>query len=90
MRGRSYFLKTCYRTVKEIAHMALKFLQQNESLQEGVSRFYKRWRYYSAKGLEGKVVILMDVDYFYPNLDKRKEIKDRKLVYVGWLEQVKN
>ena len=31
----------------------------------------------------------MDVDYFYPNLDKRKEIKDRKLVYVGWLEQVK-
>ena len=46
MRGRSYFLKTCYRTVKEIAHMA--------------------------------------------NLDKKKEIKDRKLVYVGWLEQVKN
>ena len=41
MRGRSYFLITCYRTVKEIAHMALKFLQQNESLQEGVSRFYK-------------------------------------------------
>ena len=41
MRWRSYFLKTCYRTVKEIAHMALKFLQQNESLQEGVSRFYK-------------------------------------------------
>ena len=41
MRGRSYFLKTCYRTVKEIAHMALKFLQQNESLQEGGSRFYK-------------------------------------------------
>ena len=39
--------------------------------------------YYSAKGLEGKVVILMDVDYFYPNLDKKKEIKDRKLVYVG-------
>ena len=32
----------------------------------------------------------MDVDYFYPNLDKKKEIKDRKLVYVGWLEQVKN
>ena len=39
--------------------------------------------YYSAKGLEGKVVILMDVDYFYPNLDKKKEIMDRKLVYVG-------
>ena len=169
MRGRSYFLKTCYRTVKEIAHMALKFLQQNESLQEEVSRFYKSddeklvfleddnedtiefvegeyeevvgcinelirnekysyndilivcnfksqcekiksmlpsnircntrfikeadkedmdsclltSTYYSAKGLEGKVVILMDVDYFYPNLDKKKEIMDRKLVYVG-------
>ena len=169
MRGRSYFLKTCYRTGKEIAHMALKFLQQNESLQEEVSRFYKsddeklvfleddnedtiefvegeyeevvgcinelirnekysyndilivcnfknqcekiksmlpsniRYNtrfikeadkedmdsclltstYYSAKGLEGKVVILMDVDYFYPNLDKKKEIMDRKLVYVG-------
>ena len=25
----------------------------------------------------------MDVDYFYPNLDKKKEIMDRKLVYVG-------
>lgn len=169
MRGRSYFLKTCYRTGKEIAHMALKFLQQNESLQEEVSRFYKsddeklvfleddnedtiefvegeyeevvgcineliinekysyndilivcnfknqcekiksmlpsniRYNtrfikeadkedmdsclltstYYSSKGLEGKVVILMDVDYFYPNLDKKKEIMDRKLVYVG-------
>ena len=25
----------------------------------------------------------MDVYYFYPNLDKKKEIMDRKLVYVG-------
>ena len=39
--------------------------------------------YYSAKGLEGKVVILMDVDYFYGGLDKQKEIMDRKLIYVG-------
>lgn len=41
MQGRSYFLKTCYRTGKEIAHMALKFLQQNEKLQEEVDKFYK-------------------------------------------------
>lgn len=171
MQGRSYFLKTCYRTGKEIAHMALKFLQQNEKLQEEVDKFYKsddeqltfldnnndsidtiefvegeyeevvsyinelirnkkysyndilivcnfknqcekiksmlpssiRYNtrfikeadkedmdsclltstYYSAKGLEGKVVILMDVDYFYGGLDKQKEIMDRKLIYVG-------
>lgn len=25
----------------------------------------------------------MDVYYFYPNLDKKKEIMDRKLVYVA-------
>ena len=171
MQGRSYFLKTCYRTGKEIAHMALKFLQQNGKLQEEVNKFYKsddekltfldnnndsidtiefvegeyeevvsyinelirnkkysyndilivcnfknqcekiksmlpssiRYNtrfikeadkedmdsclltstYYSAKGLEGKVVILMDVDYFYGGLDKQKEIMDRKLIYVG-------
>lgn len=39
--------------------------------------------YYSSKGLEAKVVILVDVDKFTEQLDKDKEIKDRKLLYVG-------
>ncbi len=39
--------------------------------------------YYSAKGLESKVVILVDVDWFSKNLDMNKEIMDRKLIYVG-------
>ena len=39
--------------------------------------------YYSSKGLEGKIVILVDVDFFYGGLDKSKEIMDRKLLYVG-------
>ena len=39
--------------------------------------------YYSSKGLEGKIVILVDVDFFSGNLDNKKEIMDRKLLYVG-------
>lgn len=39
--------------------------------------------YYSSKGLEAKVVILVDVDKFTEQLDKDKEIKGRKLLYVG-------
>lgn len=39
--------------------------------------------YYSAKGIESKVVILVDVDEFTEQLDKNKESIDRKLLYVG-------
>lgn len=39
--------------------------------------------YHSSKGLESKVVILVDVDNFTNQLDKNKEIMDRKLLYVG-------
>ena len=39
--------------------------------------------YYSSKGLEGKIVILVDVDFFSGGLDMKKEIMDRKLLYVG-------
>lgn len=39
--------------------------------------------YHSSKGLEAKVVILVDVDNFTNQLDKNKEIMDRKLLYVG-------
>lgn len=39
--------------------------------------------YYSSKGLESKIVILVDVDKFTNQLDKNKEVIDRKLLYVG-------
>lgn len=39
--------------------------------------------YYSSKGLEGKVVILADVDKFISRQDKNRDLLDRKLVYVG-------
>ncbi|MFI3210337.1 MAG: AAA family ATPase [Peptostreptococcaceae bacterium] len=39
--------------------------------------------YHSSKGLESKVVILVDVDKFTTQLDYEKEIMDRKLLYVG-------
>lgn len=39
--------------------------------------------YHSSKGLEAKVVILVDVDRFISRQDKNREIMDRKLVYVG-------
>ena len=39
--------------------------------------------YHSSKGLEAKAVILVDVDRFTNQLDKNKELMDRKLVYVG-------
>lgn len=39
--------------------------------------------YYSSKGLESKVVILVDVDFFSGGLNNKKEIMDRKLLYVG-------
>lgn len=39
--------------------------------------------YYSSKGLEGTIAILVDVDFFSGNLDEKKEIMDRKLLYVG-------
>lgn len=38
---------------------------------------------YSSKGLESKVVILVDVDFFSGGLNNKKEIMDRKLLYVG-------
>ena len=171
MQGRSKFLKTCYRTGKENAHIALEFLREHEALEKEVNNFYKEREndevviveskmeessidfiegdyeeiinyinklirmenylyndilivcqskpkceriksmlpsnirynckfvkdadkedmdccmltstYYSAKGLESKVVILVDVDWFSKNLDMNKEIMDRKLLYVG-------
>ena len=171
MQGRSKFLKTCYRTGKENAHVALKFLQQDKMLENEVNNFYKEKEedklvieniqdeasaidfiegdyeeiinyinklirvdnyfyndiliicqykskceqiksmlpsniryncrfvkeadkedmeaclltstYYSAKGLEAKVVILVDVDWFSKNMDINKEVMERKLLYVG-------
>lgn len=39
--------------------------------------------YYSSKGLEAKAVILVDVDKFTNQLDKNKDVMDRRLLYVG-------
>lgn len=36
MRGRSEFLKICYRTGKDNSVLVLKFLQENEALKEEV------------------------------------------------------
>lgn len=171
MQGRSDFLKTCYRTGRENLFLAVKFLQQNKTLQEEVNRFYNDSEkeeailyntskaqssvefiegeyeeiiscvnslirnnkysykdilivcnyekqcekiknmlpsnlkintryikdadkedmdtclltstYYSSKGLEGKAVILADVDFFSGGLNSKKEIMDRKLLYVA-------
>ena len=39
--------------------------------------------YHSSKGLECKVVILVDVDEFTSQINKKKEIMEKKLLYVG-------
>lgn len=169
MTGRSKLLKTSYRAGKENTVLALKFLQENDTLSKEVNNFYKddtdkdieindihnssvdfidgdysqivscinnlinRYNYsyndilivcnykldyerlkdilptnvryntrfvkgakdsemktcllgstyHSSKGLEAKAVILVDVDKFTEQIDKDKEIMDRKLLYVG-------
>lgn len=169
MSGRSKLLKTSYRSGKENTILALKFLQENDTLAKEVNNFYKddtdkdieindihqssvdfiegdyleiancinnlihthnynyndiliicnqkydceniknilpnniRYNtvfvknarnsdiktclltstYHSSKGLEAKVVILVDVDKFTNQIDKNKEVMDRKLLYVG-------
>ena len=169
MRGRTKLLKTSYRTGKENISLALKFLQNDDSLLDEVNNFYKNEEdkelsfnalesessveflegsyrsivrtvqnllkdgykyndillicrtkklcekiadsfpgkiidnivfikeandkqlrtkllnstYHSSKGLECKVVILVDVDEFTSQINKKKEIMEKKLLYVG-------
>lgn len=169
MRGRTKLLKTSYRTGKENISLALKFLQNDDSLLDEVNNFYKNEEdkelsfnalesessveflegsyssivrtvqnllkdgykyndillicrtkklcekiadsfpgkiidnivfikdandkqlrtklltstYHSSKGLESKIVILVDVDEFTSELNKNKEIMEKKLLYVG-------
>ena len=169
MRGRTKLLKTSYRTGKENISLALKFLQNDDSLLDEVNNFYKNEEdkelsfnalesessveflegsyrsivrtvqnllkdgykyndillicrtkklcekiadsfpgkiidnivfikeandkqlrtkllnstYHSSKGLESKIVILVGVDEFTSQINKKKEIMEKKLLYVG-------
>ncbi len=83
-------LIVCYsqKQCEKIKNMLPSYIRVNtrfvkEADKEDMDTCLLTSTYYSSKGLEGKVVILVDVDFFSGNLDMKKEIMDRKLLYVG-------